>query len=64
LLQQCQLEDEVELKAQPGQLVVRPVGSPRQGWEEAFEKIARYGNDAMLDVGGPAKDWSRKDWKW
>jgi antitoxin MazE len=64
LLEQCQLEDEVELEAQPGQLVVRPVGGPRHGWAAAFEKMAQYGDDELLDGGGPETQWSRKDWKW
>ena len=52
LLRGCQLEDEVELEAQPGQLIVRPVGGPRHGWAAAFEKMAEYGDDALLDDGG------------
>jgi antitoxin MazE len=64
LLEECRLEDEVELEAQPGQLVVRPLGSPRHGWAEAFEKMAKYGDDVLLDKNPPETKWSRKDWKW
>ena len=64
LLEQCQLVDEVELEAQPGQLVVRPVGGPCYGWAAAFEKMAQTGDDELLDEGEPATQWSRKDWKW
>ena len=65
ILEQCQLEEEVELEAQPGQLVVRPVGGPRHGWAAAFEQMAKYGDDELLDEGGgPTTQWSRKDWKW
>jgi antitoxin MazE len=64
LLEQCHLEGEVELTAQPEGLVVRPVGGPRQGWAAAFEKMAHYGDDALLDADAPATEWSRKEWKW
>ena len=63
-LEQCELEGEVELEAQPGQLIVRPAGGARHGWASAFEKMAKYGDDALLDEGGPSTQWSRKDWKW
>jgi antitoxin MazE len=64
ILEQCQLGDEIELEAQPGQLIVRPVGGPRRDWPAAFEKMAQYGDDTLLDDGGPATKWTRKDWKW
>jgi antitoxin MazE len=64
VLEQCQLGDEVELEAQPGQLIVRPAGGARHDWPAAFEKMAAYGDDALLDQGGPATKWIRKDWKW
>lgn len=64
LLEQCHLEKEVELEAQPDGLVVRPADGPRRGWDAAFEKMARYGEDGLLDEGGPPTRWSRKEWKW
>ncbi len=63
LLEQCQLAEEVELEAKPGLLIMRPVGGPRHGWAVAFEQMAKYGDDVLLDEGGPATRWSRKDWK-
>ena len=64
MLEQCQLVDEVELEARPGQLIVRPAGGPRHGWPAAFEKMSQYGDDALRDDGDPATKWTRKDWKW
>ena len=37
-----------------GKTLMRPVKSPRHGWAEAFEKMAKAGDDALLDEGGPA----------
>ena len=64
LLEQCHLEGEVELEAQPGQLIVRPVDGPRQGWAAAFEKMGQYGDDKLFDKDIPETKWARKDWKW
>jgi antitoxin MazE len=49
LLEQCHLDGKVELEAQLGQLVVRPAKGPREGWAAAFKKMARYGDDELLD---------------
>jgi len=59
LLEQCRLEGEVELEAQPGQLIMRPVGGPRHGWAAVFERMAKVGDDALLDEGGPEPQWFR-----
>lgn len=63
LLQQCGLEDAVELQAQEGRLVVRPAGAARRGWDEAFRRMAQTGDDALLDE-PVATDWDKTGWKW
>lgn len=64
LLEQCHLEGEVELEAQPEGLIVRPAGRAREGWASAFEKMAQYGDDELLDADASPTQWSRKEWKW
>lgn len=49
LLQQVGLGHEVEVEAQDGQLVIRPVVVARQGWEQAFQAMALAGDDQLLD---------------
>jgi antitoxin MazE len=49
LLQQAGLHDEVQVEVQSGQLVIRSLRAPREGWDEAFAEMADRGDDALLD---------------
>jgi len=57
------MEFKVESGTHSGQLVVRPTRGPRHGWAAAFKKMARYGDDKLLDEGDPATQWTRQEWK-
>ena len=45
LIEQVGLGQDVELEAQGGQLVIRPVKHPRTGWEAEFRTMAARGDD-------------------
>jgi len=65
LLEQVDLGEEVELEVKEGQLVIRSAQSPRQGWEEQFEAMARRGDDKLLD--GEVLNltsWDTDEWEW
>ena len=65
LLASTGLEDEVELSAENGTLTIRPVAKPRAGWAEAFEEMARRGDDALLDGDAPVPTaWDEGEWEW
>ena len=65
MLQECGLEGAVHLEVQKGRLVVRPIREPRRGWEDAFRRMAREGDDMLLEAGTwPETRWHRKEWKW
>jgi antitoxin MazE len=49
LLEETGLGGEVEINAQNGSLVIKPARKPRAGWAAAFEKMAKRGDDALLD---------------
>lgn len=63
LLDQCGLNGEVQLDVRGGALVIRPLRSARQGWEEAFAKMRGRGDDRLLDETRPST-WDRKEWTW
>jgi antitoxin MazE len=63
LLEQTGLENEVELKVQDNQIVIGPIENPRQGWEEAFQEMARQGDDQLLDSAS-ATQWDEEEWQW
>jgi antitoxin MazE len=49
LISQSGLQDEVEITLKGNSLIIRPASNPREGWAEAFEQMARRGDDALLD---------------
>jgi antitoxin MazE len=65
LLEQTGLRGEVEITAQDDSLVIRPVKRPRAGWAEAFQEMARRGDDALLDDASPSlSEWDAEEWEW
>jgi len=50
LLDQIELGEEVKLEMQEGQIVIRPIQSPRHSWDEWFAKMAQHGDDRLLDA--------------
>ena len=65
LLEQLHLSDEVELEVQQNQLIIRPARSVRQGWDEAFQKMAEQGDDQLLDQEATSlTSWDADEWEW
>ena len=63
LLDHADLPDEVELRAEPGRLVVSAVKRPREGWADTARTMHDRGDDTLLDQGTPTR-FDRKDWTW
>jgi len=49
LLQKAQLEDEVELQAKLGRILISKTLKPRAGWAEAARRMRARGEDRLLD---------------
>ena len=65
LLEQTGLHGEVEISAEDGSLVIRPVRRPRDGWSDAFQEMARRGDDVLLDDAAPSlSGWDEDEWEW
>lgn len=65
LLEQTGLRGEVEIHAEGDSLVIRPVKKPRHGWAEAFQEMARRGDDKLLDADVPSlTSWDEEEWEW
>ena len=64
LLEQAGLSGAVEISAEDGSLVIRPVRKPRDGWADAFRQMARRGDDALLDEAPSLSDWDEGEWEW
>ena len=58
-------DEEVELEAQAGQIILRPARSPRQGWDEAFRAMSQHGDDRLLDgETASLSQWDETEWQW
>ena len=65
LLEQLHLSDEVELEVQQNQLVIRPARAVRQGWDEAFQKMADKGDDQLMEQKAASlTTWDADEWEW
>ena len=65
ILEQTRLSGEVEMEVRDQQIVIRPVSSPRQGWEDKFRSMADRGDDRLLaaDLTGQTS-WDKEEWEW
>ncbi len=63
LLEQAQLPDEVELRAEPGRLIVAAAKRPRSGWLEAAKAMRARGDDTLPDKPALTR-FDREDWEW
>lgn len=47
------------------ELVIRSAHEPREGWAEAFQTMAKHGDDALLDrVAESGPTWDEEEWEW
>jgi len=63
-LEQAGLQAEVEIEVEGDRLVIFPLRHPRVGWDEAFQAMARQGDDALLDGGELLPTQWDEDWEW
>lgn len=63
LLDLADLPEDVELHAEPGQLVVRAASHARAGWADAARLARSCGDDRLLDA-PTATQFDRTDWEW
>lgn len=48
ILEKYKIKDKVELILEQGQIILRPITTPRRDWEEQFKTMAENGDDALL----------------
>ena len=48
LIEDLNLTDTVELEPRGNELVIRPIASTHEGWEESAKAVHRRGDDALL----------------
>ena len=48
LIEKYNIKDKVELILEKGYLILKPISSPRKGWEAAFKEMNENGDDQLL----------------
>jgi antitoxin MazE len=64
LIDELQLTDIVELESHGNELVIRPIASVHEGWEESAQAMHRLGADRLLLGDISTSDWDENEWKW
>ena len=48
LLEKYDIKNAVELILEKGFIIIKPISSPRKGWDKAFKKMHENGDDRLL----------------
>jgi antitoxin MazE len=48
ILEKYQIKDKVELILEKGQIILRPVDTPRKNWEKKFKEMSKNDDDTLL----------------
>jgi antitoxin MazE len=62
ILEEYNITDKVELILEKGQIVIKPVSAPRDGWENKFKAMSESGDDKLL-IEDVFEDEDLDEWK-
>ena len=48
LIEKYNIKEKVELILEKGYLILKPISTPRKGWENAFKEMNENGDDQLL----------------
>jgi antitoxin MazE len=65
LLEQTGIMNDVDLEVENNRIIIRPVTSPRNGWERAFKTMAEENDDALaMGHDNISHSWDEEEWQW
>ncbi len=64
LIDQCGLTETVEMEMRDRMIVIYSPRRPRSSWGESFQRMARLGDDKLLDAQPLSTRWDDQDWTW
>ena len=65
LLDQTGIKDDVELEVDKTHIIIRPISSPRSGWDNAFKTMAQNGDDSLINGNDNiSHSWDDEEWQW
>ena len=62
ILERYNITDKIELILEKGQIILRPISEPRKGWDKAFQKMHKNGDDQLL-INDVFDDENFGEWK-
>lgn len=63
-IEQCGLAAQVEMDVQDRMIRIHAPRQPRAGWGTAFARMARAGDDKLLDDQATSTRWDEEGWQW
>ncbi len=64
VIKECGFGDQVDMRVGDGVVVLAPAREARAGWDEAFEKMADAGDDALIGPDDLDHEWDEEEWEW
>jgi antitoxin MazE len=64
VIKQCGFGEQIDMRVENGAVVLEPVRGPRDGWDDAFAKMASAGDDALLLPDDMSHAWDEEEWEW
>jgi antitoxin MazE len=65
ILEQLGIVEDVDIKVEASQIIIRPILDPRSGWNEAFRKMAKNGDELPVEGDGIVDhSWDETEWEW
>jgi antitoxin MazE len=64
ILDQCHINDEVELETREDCLVIKSPHTPREGWDSAFQKMHESKDDVLVVSDNIANEFDKDEWEW
>lgn len=65
ILEQTGIMDDVEIEVDKNQIIIRPVKNAREGWDKAFIRMRKKGDDTpLIDEIDISNSWDEEEWQW
>jgi antitoxin MazE len=65
IFEQTGIRDDVEIEVEKNQIIIRPLKSAREGWDDAFRAMGKAGNDApIIEDENLSHSWDEEEWQW
>ncbi len=61
ILEKYDIKDKIELILEMGQIILKPIQTPRKNWENAFKKMGEEGDDELM-IDGVFIDENFEEW--